>query len=112
MGALADAEKRAKEVVNLWTGGAALVGWIPGSTIFLAGADIKLVNDLARIFEVHGVSAEAVLAAVGASIVGQGASEVLSAIPIAGWFIKGAVATGVTKSLGEAVTIYMKERSL
>jgi uncharacterized protein (DUF697 family) len=88
-----------------------LVGWIPASTVLLAGADIKLVNDLARIFQVQGVSAESVLAAVGASIVGQGASEFLSAIPVAGWIIKGAVATGVTKSLGEAVIIYMRQRT-
>jgi uncharacterized protein (DUF697 family) len=111
MGTLAAAEDRAREVVNLWAAGAAAVGWIPGSTLFLAGGDVKLVNDIAAIFEVRGVSAESVIAAVGASVAGRGVSEFLSLIPIAGWLVKSAVASGVTKALGEGVIRYMKERS-
>lgn len=108
---ISDTEKRAREVVNRWTAVAAGVSWIPGSTLLLAGADAKMINDIANIFEVRGVTAEQVLAAVGASVTGKTAAEALSFIPGPGWIAKGAVATGITKALGEAVIKYMKARS-
>lgn len=111
MGRKADAEKRAREIVNNWTLIAASVSWVPGSTFILGAADIKMVNDVAHTFDVKGVSAETVFATVGASTVGKGLVELLSFIPGPGWFAKGAIATGITKATGEAVIAYFRDRS-
>jgi uncharacterized protein (DUF697 family) len=70
-----------------------------------------MINDVANIFEVRGVTAEQVLAVVGASVTGKTAAEALSFIPGPGWIAKGVVATGITKALGQAVIKYMKDRS-
>ena len=112
MGQKAQAESRAREIVNNWTLIAGGVSWIPGSTLVLGAADIKMVNDVAHAFDVRGVSAETVFAAVGASFAGKGLVELLSFIPVFGWITKGIIATGITKATGEAIIAYFRDRSL
>ncbi len=109
---LEQAEAEARRIVNGWTAGAAAIGWVPGSMLMLAAADVKLVNDVAKAFGVQTYSIEEVTAAVGATITGKVvAGELLSFLPGLGWAIKSAVASGVTKAMGEAVLQYFKGRS-
>lgn len=42
-----EAETQAREIVNNWIAGAALTGWIPGSTIFLGAGDILMIRQVA-----------------------------------------------------------------
>lgn len=111
MSAKADAELQAREIVNRWTLIAGGFSWVPGSTFVLGAADIKMVNDVAKAFDVYGVAAESVFAAVGASMAGKGLVEVLSFIPGPGWIAKGIIATGITKATGEAVISYFRAKS-
>lgn len=98
--------------VNAWTAGATAVGWVPGSMLALAAADLKICKEVAECFGVTHWSAEAVTAAIGASITGKiVAGEALSLIPGFGWAVKSVVAGGVTKGVGEAIIAYFREQS-
>jgi uncharacterized protein (DUF697 family) len=105
------AEMQAREIVNKWTIVAGTFSWVPGSTLVLGAADIKMVNDVAVAFGVQGVAAESVFAAVGASMTGKGLVEALSFFPGPGWIAKGLIASGITKATGEAVISYFRARS-
>ena len=107
----AEAETEARRVVNTWAVAAAGVGWIPGSMLALGALDAKLVGDVAKAYHVQSYSIESVVAAVGASVSGKLAAELLSLVPVFGWLAKSGVAASVTKALGEALIAYMRERS-
>lgn len=109
---LYEAEREARSIVNAWSVGAAGVGWIPGSMLILAGADMELVKDVAKAFGVQSYSFEEVSAAIGASVTGKiVAGEALSLFPGLGWVAKSAVAGSVTKAVGEVIINYMRSRS-
>lgn len=108
----ADAEREARSVVNVWTAGAAAVGWVPGSMLVLAGMDAKVVHDVAKAFDVRSYSVEEVASVIGASVTGKViAGELLTLFPGIGWAIKSVVAAGITKGLGEALISYFRDRS-
>ena len=112
MTTLAEAERMARNRVNVWTTGAVAVGWIPGSMFALAAGDVKLCQEVAECFGVKHWSAESVSAAIGASVTGKiVAGEALSFIPVLGWAVKSAVAGGITKAVGEAIIKYFKSQS-
>lgn len=112
MPTLREAENEARKIVNAWSAGAAAVGWVPGSMLILAGADVLLVKDVAKAFGVHSYNLEEVTAAISASASGKViAGELLSVIPVVGWAIKSGVAGGITKTVGEVLIAYMKDRS-
>ncbi len=109
---LAQAESEARKVLNLWSAGAAAIGWVPGSMLALAAADVKIVKDVAKAFGVEHYSVEEVTAAVGASVAGKIiAGEALSLFPGFGWAVKSGVAAAVTKTMGETMISYFKRRS-
>lgn len=109
---LAIAEIEARRIVNGWSVAAAAVGWVPGSMLLLAAADVKLVNDVARAFNVKSYGLEEVASAMGASVTGKIiAGELLTFIPIVGWAIKSSVAASVTKAMGETLIKYFRTRS-
>ena len=75
----------ARRRVNAWTAGAVALGWMPGSTIALASADVEICREVAHCFGVEHWSAKSLSAAIGASIVGKAiAGEALSFIPVLG----------------------------
>jgi uncharacterized protein (DUF697 family) len=90
---------------------------ILGAAIFVPGADFPILtlNQLRlvlRLASAHGVEVDQsrlpeVLATVG---VGLGfrtvARQLLAAVPVAGWAVKGAVAYGGTRGVGEAAQRY------
>lgn len=109
---LSAAEAEARSIVNRWSVGAAAVGWVPGSMLALAAADVKIVKDVAAAFGVQAFHIDEVTAALGASVAGKViAGELLSLIPVAGWAIKSGVAAGITKTMGETLIAYFRDRS-
>lgn len=109
---LAQAEGEARSTVNKWVAGAAAISFVPGSSLVLGAADVKMVKDVAKAFEVIHYSVEEVITAIGATIAGRLASDgILSFVPVLGWAIKSVVAAGVTKAAGEIVIEYFRDRS-
>lgn len=111
MTTLHEAEENARSIVNIWTGGAAAVSWVPGSTLVLGTADWAMINKVANAFGVKEYNKEAVVATVAACTGGKWAAEALSFIPVAGWAVKAVIASGMTKALGEAVIRYFRNCS-
>ena len=109
---LAQAEKEARSLVNKWTLTAGLIGTVPLSTFLLAGADVKIVHDIAKAFEVESYTVEEVITVIGASAAGKTAAEAgLVWFPGIGWLIKGGVAAATTKTAGTIMINYFKKRS-
>lgn len=109
---LAEAESEARSLVNKWTLAAGAIGIIPGSTLLLAGADVKIVHDVAKVFEVETYTVEEVITVIGATAAGKTAADLgLSWFPGIGWLIKGGVAAATTKSAGELMINYFKNKS-
>lgn len=111
----ADAETLAGEIVDNWAAGAALTGWIPGSTIFLAGADAIMIRKVADSFGVGVFDTNSVKAHLGgllASAVGGSiASEVVGMIPVVGWFAKSVAMGMKAEAIGQAVISYFRDLS-
>lgn len=112
---LKQADAEAWRVVDGWTAGAALTGWIPGSSFFLTGADIVMINQVAAAYEVETFEMDNVTAtlagAVGSAIAGGAITEVVGLIPIIGWAVKSAAMAGKARVIGEAVIHYFRDRS-
>jgi uncharacterized protein (DUF697 family) len=93
-----------------------------GAAVFVPGADLPVLtlNQLRlvlRIADAYGfeIDRERVPELLG--VIGSGfglrtlAREALGAIPIAGWAVKGAIAYGGTRALGEAAARYFERRA-
>jgi len=111
----AEATTRAEAIVSNWTVGAALTGWIPGSTFFLAGADMIMIRQVADEFGVGVFDQSAIKAHLvgitGAAVGGSIAGEALHFVPIFGQIAKSAVMAGKAKLIGKAVIEYFYEKS-
>ena len=90
---------------------------ILGVAIFLPGADLPVltlnqIRLVLRLAAAHGVEVDQqrlpeVLATIGAGFGFRAAArQALSVLPVAGWLVKGAVAYGGTRALGEAAVRY------
>ncbi|MGB1288178.1 MAG: hypothetical protein ACPG7F_16695 [Aggregatilineales bacterium] len=112
---LQEADKEAKALVNNWTTGAVLTGWLPGSSVFLTVADTAMINQVADAYEVSAFDLEnlqSILAgAVTSAVAGGIVSEVVGLIPIAGWGVKSAMMGAKAKIIGEEVIKYFRARS-
>ena len=93
-----------------------------GAAVFIPGADLPVLtlNQLRlvlRIGAAHGVEVGAdrlpeILAVIGSGLAFRaGARQLVGAVPIAGWLVKGAVAYAGTRALGEAALRYFRARS-
>lgn len=112
---LQDADREARKLVDNWTTGAALTGWIPGSAFFLTAADTAMIHQVASAYEVSAFDMENVQSvlggAVASAIAGGVISEVIGIIPIVGWAIKSAAMAGKAKVIGDEVIKYFRQRS-
>jgi uncharacterized protein (DUF697 family) len=109
---LAEAEMEARRIVNDWTMGAAAIGWMPGSSIYLAYNQYEMCEGVARAFGVEEASAEATFSAIAGTVVGRTAADVmLSVIPVVGWAVKAGVAAATTKAIGEGIISHYRDRS-
>jgi uncharacterized protein (DUF697 family) len=111
----AEAQSRAEEIVSSWVTGAALTGWIPGSTIFLAGANMVMIRKVADTFGVGFFDEAAVKAhlggVAGAAVGGSIAGEALTFIPLVGPILKAGALAGTAKLIGAAVIEYFYDES-
>jgi uncharacterized protein (DUF697 family) len=93
-----------------------------GALAFIPGADLPVLtlNQLRlvlRIADAHGFEIEAERVPELLGVIGSGlgfrtlAREAVGAIPVAGWAVKGAVAYGGTRALGEAALRYFERRA-
>jgi hypothetical protein len=103
----AEAEARARTLVNKWCMGAAGLGLIPGVGLVLTAGDYVLAKNVASIFGIVDADAESTMAALAGSIVGRTTAGVLSFIP----FVNSVAAAGTTKAVGEAVINHYKSLS-
>lgn len=108
MTTLREAEKKARSIVNKFSGGAVLASIVPGSTVLLMGADLVLVNEISKAFGCGSAEAEAFIASAAVTAVGKtAANALLEFIPVAKQIVAGAG----TKALGEAAIKYFKGKS-
>lgn len=111
----AEAEREANRIVENWVAGAALTGWIPGSAIFLTGADALMIRRIADVFGVGVFDMSAVkahLSGLAASAIGGAiAAEVFGWIPVIGWAAKSGAMSVKAKLIGEAVIEYFRDKS-
>ena len=112
---LQDADREARKHVNTWTTVAAGTGWIPGSAIFLTGADMAMITQVANAYEVNDFDIDHLKAllggAVGGVVAGNIIAEVAGLIPVVGWAAKSAGMAAKSKTIGDAVISYFRERS-
>lgn len=110
-----EARQKAKNIVSNWVAGAALTGWIPGSTIFLAGGDMIMIRQVADAYGVGFFDEAAIKAHLGgvvaASVGGIVAGEALNFIPLVGQILKAGALAGKAKIIGEAVIEYFEDIS-
>jgi len=112
---LQDADREARQLVDNWTTGAALTGWIPGSSFFLTAADTAMIHQVASAYQIsafdmdnlHSILGGAVASAIAGGLI----SEVVGLIPVVGWAIKSAAMAAKAKVIGEEVIKYLRERS-
>lgn len=112
---LQDADRDARKLVNNWTTLAAGTGWIPGSSIFLTGADIAMISQVANAYEVNAYDMDHVTGvlsgAVGSAIAGGVIAEFVGVIPMVGWAVKSAGMAAKARVIGDAIINYFRERS-
>ena len=112
---LQDADREARKLVNNWTTLAAGTGWIPGSSLFLTGADIAMINQVANAYEVSAFDMDHLTGilggAVGSAIAGSVIAEFVGVIPLVGWAVKSAGMAAKARVIGDAVINYFRERS-
>lgn len=111
----AEALKEAREAVNSWATGALLTGWIPGSTLLLAGADLLMMRQVARIFEIQefdeNVAITTISGTIASGVAGSVISEGVGFIPVVGWIVKSGMMSAKAKILGDAVVGYFHKLS-
>jgi len=112
---LQDADRESKKLVANWTTLAAGTGWIPGSAVFLTGADIAMINQVASAYEVNAFDMDhltrTLSGAVGSAIAGGLIAEAVGLIPVVGWAVKSAGMAAKAKVIGDTVNKYFRERS-
>ena len=93
-----------------------------GAAVFVPGADfpaitLEQLRLVLRIGAAHGIEIDAQRAPEILGVIGSGlalraaARQLLGAIPVAGWLVKGAVAYAGTRALGEAAVRYFSART-
>jgi uncharacterized protein (DUF697 family) len=111
----AEALDRAKEIVEGWSTTALLTGWVPGSALFLTGADMVMVKQVADVFGVDVFDEQAFLTSVGSTIAsalgGAAITEVVGLIPVVGWAIKSLSMAAKARLIGDAVVDYFYKLS-
>ena len=110
----ADAERRARMLVDRWAKAALFTGWIPGSTIPLAGADILMIRQVGEAFGIPAFDEDALKAHLGGvlgSVAGGVVAEAVGFVPLVGWAVKSYTMHVKADALGKAVIDYFRQRS-
>ena len=111
----AEAERRARTIVDRWAKAALLTGWIPGASFALGGADMLMIRQVGEAFGIPAFDEDAlkahlggVLGSIGGAVAGE---AVASFIPVVGWAAKAYALKVKAEALGKAVIEYFRERS-
>jgi hypothetical protein len=110
----AEAERRARSLVDKWAKAALFTGWIPGASLALGGADLVMIRQVADLFGIAAFDEESLKAHLGGalgSVVGAMAAEGIGVIPIVGWAVKSVALHVKADALGNAVINYFRQRS-
>jgi uncharacterized protein (DUF697 family) len=109
-----DAERRARMLVDRWAKAALFTGWIPGSTIPLAGADVLMIRQVGEAFGIPAFDEDALKAHLGGvlgSVAGGAVAEAVGFVPLVGWAVKSYTMHTKADALGKAVIDYFRQRS-
>ncbi len=108
-GSLKEKRKRAKKIINKSTlaAGALAISPLPNDAPGLIAIQMNMIVRIINIYGISGMAAisknmvsEIVISSVGKSL----AASLIKIVPIAGNLVNAAVAVGITKALGEAIS--------
>lgn len=112
---LSQADKEAQKIIANWVTGAALLGWIPGSTLMLTAADTAMIHQVATAYEVSAFDMDnltsTLTGAIASAIAGGFITEAIGFVPVVGWAIKSAAMAAKAKLIGDTLQSYFRERS-
>jgi uncharacterized protein (DUF697 family) len=86
---------------------------IPGTSIVVTAAEVKLVIDIARVYgeSLGDADAMKVIALSGAKNIGvKAVGEIASFIPVVGWLARPALFAASVKAVGDAVIKHFEAR--
>ncbi|HEX8242918.1 MAG TPA: hypothetical protein VF541_05470 [Longimicrobium sp.] len=110
----AEAERRARAIVDRWAKTGLFTGWIPGAAIALGGVDMLMIRQVGEAFAIPAFDEDALKAHLGGvlgSVAGGVAAEALNFIPVIGWAAKSVTMYVKADALGKAVIDYFRQRS-
>jgi hypothetical protein len=110
----AEAERRARGIVDRWAKAGLFTGWIPGAAIALGGADMLMIRQVGDAFGIPAFDMDALkthLGGVLGSITGAVAAEAIGAVPVIGWVAKSVTMYVKADALGKAVIDYFRMHS-
>lgn len=113
------AAQEAAGVLDGYVTQAVFSSFVPGSTIILTAAGLRMAAEIARCFEVDSYTVAELTSALAGKAAGTAvaakavdlASEVLIFVPILGPIIKAGVAAATTRAVGEVTISWMWARS-
>jgi hypothetical protein len=112
---LSQADAEAKKIIANWVTGAALLGWIPGSSLMLTAADTAMIHQIATIYDVSAFDMEHLMSTltgtIASAIAGGFITEAIGFVPVVGWAIKSAAMAAKAKLIGDTLQGYFRERS-
>lgn len=110
----ADAERRARRIVDNWAKANLFTGWIPGAGLALGAADMMMIRQVGDAFGIAAFDEDALKAHLGGvlgSVGGAVLSEAIGAVPVVGWAVKAYALKVKAEALGTAVIDYFRQRS-
>ena len=110
----AEAERRARRIVDNWAKAALFTGWIPGSTLVLGGGDILMIRQVGEAFGIPAFDEDALKAHLGGvlgSLAGGAVAEAIGVVPVIGWAVKSYALKMKADALGKAIIDYFRQRS-
>ncbi|MFL5381257.1 MAG: hypothetical protein ACJ8GN_01900 [Longimicrobiaceae bacterium] len=110
----ADAERRARRIVDNWSKAALFTGWIPGASLALGAGDIMMIRQVGEAFAIPAFDMDALKAHLGGvmgSVGGAAVAEVVGVVPLVGWAVKSYALKMKADALGKAIIDYFRQRS-
>lgn len=109
------ARAHSHDLVRRYAAGAGLGGSIPlpGMSMAITAAEVKLVTDIARAYgePVHERDALRLIALSGAKNVGvKAVGELAAAVPLVGWMARSALYAASVRAVGEAAIRHFEAR--
>lgn len=105
-----------RKYIALASGTAVATGPVPGTSIALAGLEAKMIFDIGRVYGHNLTLEECASIAVGmvatSGVLKGAAVELSTFVPGIGWVVKGGIAAGAAKAIGELAIKYFEGKSV